>query len=33
MKTIRKACVQAIFDEFETRGELVTRSRMGMLRP
>lgn len=23
MKTIRKACVQAIFDEFETRGELV----------
>ena len=23
MKTIRKACVQAVFDEFETRGELV----------
>ena len=23
MKTIRKACVQAVFDEFETRGEIV----------
>ena len=23
MKTIRKACVQAVFDEFETQGELV----------
>lgn len=23
MKTIRNACVQAVFDEFETRGELV----------
>ena len=23
MKTIRKACVQAVFDEFETQGEIV----------
>ena len=23
MKDIRKTCVQAVFDEFETRGELV----------
>ena len=22
MKTIRKACVQAVFDEFETQGEI-----------
>lgn len=23
MKTIREACVQAVFDEFETQGEIV----------
>ena len=33
MNDIRKACVRAVFDEFETQGEISTHSRTWMRRP